>query len=97
MLKIREDVDLQELEKFGFKKIQQDKRINYIYTPHKSIEDFTGNMIVVNNDRNLFNYNCYLGEDRQIRFRLNTEATYDFERTMNVIYDLIQANLVVKE
>lgn len=54
-------------------------------------------MIVVNNDRNLFNYNCYLGEDRQIRFRLTTEATYDFERTMNVIYDLIQANLVVKE
>mgnify|MGYP000006136356 FL=1 len=97
MLKIRDDVDLKKLEKFGFKKIQQDKRINYIYTPHKSIEDFTGNMIVVNNDRNLFNYNCYLGEDRQIRFRLTTEATYDFERTMNVIYDLIQANLVVKE
>ncbi len=97
MLKIRDDVDLKKLEKFGFKKIQQDKRINYIYTPHKSIEDFTGNMIVVNNDRNLFNYNCYLDEDRQIRFRLNTEATYDFERTMNVIYDLIQANLVVKE
>ena len=88
MLKIRDDVDLKKLEKFGF---------NYIYTPHKSIEDFTGNMIVVNNDRNLFNYNCYLGEDRQIRFRLTTEATYDFERTMNVIYDLIQANLVVKE
>ena len=97
MLKIRDDVDLKKLEKFGFKKIQQDKRINYIYTPHKSIEDFTGNMIVVNNDRNLFNYNCYLDEDRQIRFRLKTEATYDFERTMNVIYDLIQANLVVKE
>ncbi len=97
MLKIRDDVDLKKLEKFGFKKIQQDKRINYIYTPHKSIEDFTGNMIVVNNDRNLFNYNCYLDEDRQIRFRLNTEATYDFERIMNVLYDLIQANLVVKE
>lgn len=54
-------------------------------------------MIVVNNDRNLFNYYYYLDEDRQIRFRLNTEATYDFEKTMNVIYDLIKANLVVKE
>lgn len=54
-------------------------------------------MIVINEDRNLFNYNCYLDEDRQIRFRLNTAATYDFEQTMNVIYDLIKANLVVKE
>lgn len=32
MLKIRDDVDLKKLEKFGLKKIQQDKRINYIYT-----------------------------------------------------------------
>ena len=54
-------------------------------------------MIVVNNDRNLFNYNYYLDEDRQIRFRLNTEATYDFEKTMNVIYDLIKDGLIVKE
>lgn len=97
MLKIRDDVDFKKLEQFNFQKIQQDKRINYIYTPHKSIEDFTGNMIVINEDRNLFNYNCYLDEDRQIRFRLNTAATYDFEQTMNVIYDLIQANLVVKK
>lgn len=85
------------MKSIGFKEVQQDKRINYIYTPHRSIGDFTGNMIVVNNDRNLFNYNYYLDEDRQIRFRLNTEATYDFEKTMNVIYDLIKANLVVKE
>ena len=97
MLKIRDDVDVKELEKFGFREVQQNKRINYIYTPHRSIEDFTGNMIVVNNDRNLFNYNYYLDEDRQISFRLNTEATYDFEKTMNVIYDLIKANLVEKE
>ena len=35
MLKIRDDVDLKKLEKFGFEKIQQNDRINYIYTPHK--------------------------------------------------------------
>lgn len=47
-------------------------------------------MIVVNNNRNLFNYNYYLDEDRQIRFRLNTEATYDFEKTMNVIIEKLK-------
>lgn len=31
MLKIKDEIDLKELEKFGFKLVQQDKRINYIY------------------------------------------------------------------
>lgn len=32
MLKIRDDVDFKKLEQFDFQKIQQDKRINYIYS-----------------------------------------------------------------
>lgn len=38
MLKIRDDVDLKKLEQFDFQKIQQDKRINYIYTPLQNQE-----------------------------------------------------------
>lgn len=33
MLKIKDDIDLKELKKFGFKLVQQNKRINYIYMP----------------------------------------------------------------
>ena len=40
MLKIRDDVDFKKLEQFDFQKIQQDKRINYIYIPVQIIEDF---------------------------------------------------------
>jgi hypothetical protein len=96
MLKIKDNVDLKELKKFGFKEVQQNKRINYIYMPVAECYDNQGNMITVCNDRNLFTLDRYIGEDRKIKFRLNECASFDFEKTISVLYDLIQANLVEK-
>lgn len=97
MLKIKDNVDLEILhKKYNFKKVQQNKRINYIYFPKGCDINITGNVIVVCNDRNLFNYDYYIDEDREIKFRLNECATYEFEEIMNVLYDLIQANMVEK-
>ena len=96
MLKIKDDVDLKELEKFGFKKVQQDKRINYIYMPAKEAYFNYGNSIEVNADTNLFTLDYYQGEDRLINFEFNTQASEDFEKTMTVFYDLIKADIVEK-
>ncbi len=93
MLKIIDDVDLKELEKkYKFKQIQQNKRINYIYKPN----EYSSNSIIVCNDRNLFNLNYYIDQDRQIEFNFNTQATSDFDKTISVLFDLIQAGLVEK-
>lgn len=77
MLKIRDDVDLKELEKFGFK-----------YCKDIKLWNKTG--------RNTY---CdewadyYVTEDRSLQIN-----TYNGDYTIdNVIYDLIKANLVVKE
>lgn len=95
MLKIKDNVDLKILKKYGFKEVQQNKRINYIFFPRNQNIN-SGNVIVINNDRNLFNYDYYLDEDREIHFDLNTQASYDFEEVMNKFYDLIQAKIVEK-
>ena len=89
MLKIRDDVDLKVLLKFGFKEVQQNKRINYIYMP-STVCDNCGNSIRVNNDRNLFN----IGEDRLIIFRFNELATEEFNKTMTILFKLIKADLI---
>lgn len=96
MLKIKDNVDLKTLKKYGFKEVQQNKRINYIFFPRNQNINSSGNVIVINNDRNLFNYDYYLGEDREIHFDLNPQASYDFEEVMDKFYDLIQAGLVEK-
>ena len=93
MLKIRDDVDLKVLLKFGFKEVQQNKRINYIYMP-STVWDNCGNSIRVNNDRNLFNMDYYIGEDRLIIFRFNELATEEFNKTMTILFKLIKADLI---
>lgn len=96
MLKIKSEIDLEVLLKYGFRKVQQDKRINYVLTP-KDSKWSCGNCIVVNNDRNLFNYDYYIDEDRIIEFQLNPNATYEFEEIIDGLYDLIADGLVEKE
>lgn len=96
MLKIKSEVDLDVLLKYGFKKVQQDKRINYVLIP-KDSKWSCGNCIVVNNDRNLFNYDYYIDEDRNMEFQLNPNATYEFEEIIDGLYDLIADGLVEKE
>lgn len=96
MLKIKDDVDLRKLKKYGFKEIQQNKRINYIFFPGDEKINRSGNVIVINNDRNLFNYDYYIGEDREIHFDLNPQASYEFEEIMDKFFDIIKADLVEK-
>lgn len=93
MLKIKNDVNLEILLKFGFKKVQQDKRVNYIYMPAE-VWSNCGNSIRINNDSNLFNLNYYHGEDREIVFRFNEQATEEFNKTIEVLFKLIKADLV---
>lgn len=93
MLKIRDDVDLKILLKFGFKEVQQNKRINYIYMPSE-VWNNCGNSITVNNDSNLFNLDYYQGENRTIIFRFNEQATEEFNKTMTVLFNLIKKDLI---
>lgn len=93
MLKIRDDVDLKVLLKFGFKEVQQNKRINYIYMP-SDVWNNCGNSIRVNNDSNLYNLDYYQGEDRTIIFRFNEQATEEFNKTITVLFKLFQGNLI---
>lgn len=95
-LKIIDDVDLNYLKKLGFKEVMQDKRVNYIYMPVKEVWNNHGNSIVVCNDSNLFNSDCYIGEDRLIEFNFNTQASYEFNKTIEVLFDLIKSGLVEK-
>ena len=77
MLKIKDDVDLNKLEKLGFCQYNIGHRIKY-----KFKEQIGGHEI----------YNIKIDEDRIIHFNqlaVNNELP-------NIIYDLIQANLVEK-
>ena len=82
MLKIRDDIDLKELEKFGFK-YEENKRL-----PNNSI----------------FNWNDMLevqGSKEQIYIRVFDKRRITVYSTCGIaidkLYDLIKANLVIKE
>lgn len=94
MLKIKDEIDLKELEKFGFKRVQQNKKLNYIYFPTKE-EYCMGNSILIQDDTTIYSLGYHIDEDRQMKFRFNTEVM-EFNKTINVLYDLIQAGLVEK-
>ena len=95
ILKIKDNIDLKILKKYGFKEIQQNQRVNFIYFPGNYLYS-KGNHICVNNDRNLFNLDYYIGEDRYMTFRFNEALTSDFDKTMCVLFDLIKADLIEK-
>jgi len=94
ILKIIDGIDLKELKKFGFKEVQQGKRINYIYLPNQNAWENSGNSITVFADNSIFTMDRHIDEDRIIEFRFNERATYDFNKTIKVLYDLIKAGLV---
>lgn len=78
MLKIKPEVDLKELERFGFEQYSIGHQIKYQYK--KEI----GNHEI---------YNIKIDENKIIHFNqlsVNNELP-------NVLYDLIQAGLVIKE
>ena len=82
MLKIRDDVDLKELEKFGFYKS------GGVY--QKDLEYDNINSLIVGIDICIY----IIISDRIIRFLSNCEKE---TVKLDVLYDLIKANLVVKE
>lgn len=73
MLKIRDDVDLKELKKFGFVKKKDYYELNFAEM------DGLDGFVIRLDDRQIENYS--VGDDTSIE----------------TLYDLIKANLVVKE
>ena len=59
-----------------------------------TVWDNCGNSIRVKNERNLFNMDYYIGEDRLIIFRFNELATKEFNKTMTILFKLIKADLI---
>ncbi len=82
MLKIRDDVDLKELEKFGFEKLENGPRGHkYIYFRY----DKYGREL----------YNLYINKDNYIRFR-SPDSVIIAGSMQTLLYDLIKADLVEK-
>ncbi len=91
MLKIKDDVNLKELEKFGFKNTTGDTY--YINEPNDDYDRFETS-IVINPVGNF--------EKNEIIFEIsdldNSEeiSNIDIGARIDTLYDLIQADLVVK-
>lgn len=82
MLKIRDDVDLKELEKFGF---STDKS----GFCKKILEDDGDSQISIN-----ITHNRFINIDIQYGELQGSSTLYN---QLTILYDLIKANLVVKE
>jgi hypothetical protein len=92
MLKIRDDVDLKELEKFGFKPKYSEDTGNIIayerYKYDKRYED-----IRIIKYEKVRTFRIFRTPTKKIEWRINPYDTY-FD--LDLIYDLIQAGLVEK-
>ena len=93
MLKIRDDVNLKELEKFGFK-----RTINDTYSKKMNNSDDSYETSILVNPLNKETENhivYYINNDEKIG---NIEEDdIDLTGELDTLYDLIKANLVVKE
>lgn len=107
MLKIKDNIDLKELEKFGFRaeydkdtgKLVEMYRINGHYVGERE-KRRRGTSITITKDENRFGYSNFKNfwnifswkrEIKPFTYRLNLDSE-DFE----VLYDLIKADLVEK-
>lgn len=93
MLKIKDNVDLKELEKFGF--IYREHYKNYSKGHFdKDYEDYVDNYIQVGNDKILSPYTRILnGHDTEYCDKNQTNIKNQF---LDTLYDLIKADLVEK-
>lgn len=82
MLKIREDIDLKELEKFDFK-YRENKRL-----PYNSVYEWNDMLQVKSNNEQI-----YIRAFDKRELVINSDCGLAMEK----LYDLIKANLVVKE
>nr|DAI65613.1 MAG TPA: hypothetical protein [Caudoviricetes sp.] len=83
MLKIRDDVDLKELEKFGFE-YHENKR-----NPSNSLYEWNDKMIEIKGS----NEQIYIRTFDRRELVVNSDCGI----AMGKLYDLIKANLVIKE
>lgn len=92
MLKIKDNVDLKELEKFGFKaKYDEDSGKVCAYLK-KCEKDVGGLLITITETTSLIRiYRAFIGKN--IEWRINKYNDY-FD--IDTLYDLIQAGLVEK-
>ncbi len=92
MLKIKDNVDLKELEKFGFRaKYNEDTGEVQAYQK-KCEKDVGGLLISITETTNLIRiYRAFKGKN--IEWRINKYSDY-FD--IDTLYDLIQAGLVEK-
>ena len=89
MLKIKDNVDLKELEKFGF--IEYNGWYYKTITPEKYQEHLNYIEVRVWKDRELYFTYCYEDEEKKYFFRKQ-----DYCYGLDTIYDLIKADLVEK-
>lgn len=92
MLKIKDDVDLKELEKFGFK-AKYDEDTGEVRAYQKKCEKDVGGLLInITETTSLIRiYKAYKGKN--IEWRINKYNDY-FD--IDTLYDLIQAGLVTK-
>ena len=93
MLKIKKNVDLKELEKFGFvyrKHYNDWIKLHY----EKNYEDYVDNYIQIGNDKIFKPYTQILnGHDKEYCDKRQTNIKNEF---LDTLYDLIKADLVEK-
>ena len=91
MLKIRDDVDLKELEKFGFKpKYDENTGKIRAYEKIKKEQEYIGLCVTIETIKNRIR--IFRKNDKE--WRINPLIDY-FD--VDTLYDLIKANLVAKE
>lgn len=82
MLKIKDNVDLKELEKFGF------------YKPKKG--EYKGYVLMTNDDNKNSSHISICKYDEKQRNIMLIERGYSYKLGQDTLYDLIKADLVEK-
>lgn len=99
MLKIKDNVDLKELEKFGFSYTSENKKFMSTYKSNYSPFDISEMLFEVDSDRKIIyrlqNYSMYCNslEELESDYKKITENYKKFKEITN---DLIKADLVEK-
>ena len=104
MLKIKDNVDLKELEKFGFKKVVEKDKTYEFEWGHGKEDYYTEILYRYNNGINTIDIveeriNSDWNHSNQIREVFAYDSDYDMDiskDTLSVIYDLIKADLIEK-
>lgn len=108
MLKIKDNVDLKELEKFGFKRVEFRKMFSdYVRSYQYEVNDFIDvcdRHLLMQTDTIIVHDKDSVDYERNIQIIIQDHSKVDFgqkivgmkEETMSKLFDLIQAGLVEK-